>query len=894
MAITTILCAITSNAATATLLVGQSYQTEISASGYHYITVESVTSSNPSVSVTQMGLVVKATINSYFPGETVVTCRLRYQLYAGQSYQSRTHEFTLACNETSVSLSPSSISMHIGETAQLTYGFNRPTYVSPQLQWTSSDDNIVTIGSTGMLTAMAEGNATIYLRSNLGSNTAQCTVNVSATSGSGSGNPESSDSDTAWYNETDSEFEISTVAQMLGFRQLVNQGEHFRNKTVRLIKDIDLTAYNWTTPISNYPNVFEGIFDGDGHSLTIYIDKVESGTQEYYYFGFFGNNWGTIRNLTLKGSVKVDIAGMITYGYIGALCGTSNKLESCVNEASLTFTRSYVKSTGNSDRIGGLAGNCARSIINCINRGNIITHTKYSTKANTNDYHIGGITGYCNETTGCMNMGSIINETAGDSDYGMLREYIGGITGWCVSSEIRRCSNLGSITGNSKFSGIGGIIGGSGGGTKCTDSYVGKCSIRNNRGGSAAYVNSICGQRKYSNETFTNNYSASDITFYNQNRGEAGNTQYSSTQMQTTKFADKLGSTYWLGADGLYPVVKGSPDEYNYYISEVSDITCNSASITTNIPSILGTSVRSWGLLLTLDDGIESYFSGTTDDYVVSLTDLVPDRSYKIRWYAQNLAGKEYYGVFATFTTKPLSPTTCETNTLGVSSAELTGQSYISHASKYGFFIRKNDNLDPGKYYWGALTSDIPEFKLLVSNLEGSTTYSYTAVIELDGIIYAGEELTFVTKSIMTLDPSDFTHTNVTLNGELSSGFDDFYFEFRPYSLPSVIASDIISANREGSRIMTTSPELTLNESYKYRIVAVRNSETYYGDWVEFLFDGEAGIETATSDEIDMKAPVIVYDLSGQIVFHGMMSDLHLKSGIYIVRQNNNVIKIRL
>lgn len=50
------------NAATVTLLVGQSYQSEISATGYHYLSIESVLSTNPSVSATKMGLLVKATV----------------------------------------------------------------------------------------------------------------------------------------------------------------------------------------------------------------------------------------------------------------------------------------------------------------------------------------------------------------------------------------------------------------------------------------------------------------------------------------------------------------------------------------------------------------------------------------------------------------------------------------------------------------------------------------------------------------------------------------------------------------------------------------------------------------------------------------------------------------
>lgn len=887
----TLFPSISLNASTATLFVGQSYQTEISSTGYHYLGIESVSSTNPSVTVVKMGLVVKATVNAFFSGEADVIIRLRYQLYAGQAYQYRNQEFTISCNDTQVNISPVTVSIKPGDTYQLSYDFNHATHVTPSFQWSSSDDAIATVSPSGLITAVSEGNATIYLRSNLGSNTSECRVKVSPAESVSGEDHDSSIVDTSWFNENDYEFEISTLPQLLGFRNLVNQGQHFKDKTIKVTQDIDLSSYNWTIPIGIYPNVFEGTFDGCGHSLKIFIDKTETKVQEYYYFGFFGNLWGTIKNLTLKGMVKVDISGDITYAYVGALCGSSSILESCINETSLTYTRTNFRSAGSSDRIGGLAGSGGKYMINCINRGKVLVRSKYS-NANMNDYRIGGLTGYSCNMTGCINFGTIENEILGNSD-GTLREYIGGICGWCVTDNILRCSNFGDIIGNSNLSAVGGIIGGSGGSSNCSCSYVGKCKIANSRGGSAVYVDGICGMSKNQTDEYSKNYAANDISFTNNFHGGAsGSKKYSSSQMKTLDFAKILGSE-WIGAEGFYPIVKGSPDIAQYYISTISDITCTSVLVSANIGEVLTNRVKSWGVLLTKDDGKESFIPGSGPNYIIKLTELEPGRNYSLRWFAQDDDGKEFYGIFTSFTTKQINPYTSDMINIGVSSAELTGESYLLDAAKCGFFVQKVDNTDNGSYYWGAHLNEDWAFSLNINNLEGGTKYSYSAVVEFEGVLYAGEVKTFTTKSLMTLAPSGFTYSKVQLNGEISQGLSGIQFEFRPLFLPSVIDSDIINAMQNNNLVFASSPTLQLNESYKYRLVAKNGSETIYGDWVEFLFTGITGMEHIVLDTSVDSQEISVYTLYGIRVFNGFYKDFNPALGIYIIKYKGKSYKIK-
>lgn len=547
---TIILSVIQSYGATATLLVGQTYQTEISSTGYHYIAIESISSSNPSVSTTKMGLVAKATINAYFPGESTITIRLKYQLYAGQSYQYRNQVFTLACNGTSINISPASANVKIGESYQLGYGFNRTTYITPSITWSSSDENIATVSASGMVYGKSIGNATIYAKSNLGSNVSTCSIKVSNSNGGENDNPDISGSDKSWYDSSKSEFTLSSASQLLGLRELVNSGNTFQNKTIILSNNIDLSSYNLTVPIgknSSYP--FKGTFNGRGHSVTIKVNHNNNTSQSAAYYGLFGYiSTSTIENLTIKGSIKVEISDMTTYCYIGAFAGYGNGgyINNCANECSIEYSRSYTKSTGNEDFIGGFIGNSLTTLFNCINKAEIACYSRGSS-ANTNGYYIGGICGLANSPIkNCSNFGYIKDVVLGEYNYYSLYEYVGGIAGLVKGMTILRCSNFGNILGKAKNSYIGGLIGGSNGNLTCNESYVGKCDIRSNSSYntySRVMVNTICGRCIGSN-TFTNNYAANDIFLEGRISGQSGNTAFSSFEMKTIDFANTLGAAF--------------------------------------------------------------------------------------------------------------------------------------------------------------------------------------------------------------------------------------------------------------------------------------------------------------------------------------------------------------
>ena len=310
------------NAATATLLVGQTYQTEISSTGYHYLSIESVSSTNPSVAVTKMGLIVKATINAYFPGEADITIRLRYQLYSGQPYQYRNQQFTLACNDTSIDINPSNTALKVGETLQLSYSFNRQTHISPSIYWSSSDESIASVSNSGLVTAKNTGSAQIYAKSNLGSNSAVCSISVTETGDPGSGTIIPSNSDKSWYTSQSREFYLSTPEELMGLRDLVAAGNSFKGKTIYLKKDIDLQNINWTTPIGlSESKPFSGTFDGKNHNISYKINHSTINNATYDYYGLFGYSTGCITNLSVSGSIDIKCSSSINYIHIGGIVG---------------------------------------------------------------------------------------------------------------------------------------------------------------------------------------------------------------------------------------------------------------------------------------------------------------------------------------------------------------------------------------------------------------------------------------------------------------------------------------------------------------------------------------------------------------------------------------------
>ncbi len=159
---------------------------------------------------------------------------------------------------------------------------------------------------------------------------------------------------------------ITSADEFAAFAAAVNAGNTFDGYTIKLAKDIDLDNIEWTpigygsysnttNTIKNGGKIFEGVFDGNGKKVynlkvtTFVGGGTEVGTAAGV--GLFGNNLGTIKNLTVDGAVvRGNYATAVIAGFnCGAIidnCTVKNATVSCV----------YANSEESGDKAGLIVG----------------------------------------------------------------------------------------------------------------------------------------------------------------------------------------------------------------------------------------------------------------------------------------------------------------------------------------------------------------------------------------------------------------------------------------------------------------------------------------------------------------------------------------------------------
>ena len=140
--------------------------------------------------------------------------------------------------------------------------------------------------------------------------------------------------DTSWYNDTDTEFVLTSTAQFAGFAQLCNAGNNFEGKTIMLAADVDLYLEDTSEqadgdpvtfrPIGDYhsDSVFSGTFDGQGH--TIY-NLYQNGWDLGYEWGVYGSYglFGIVDNATIKNLTISGAESYIEGGDVGGIAGSA-------------------------------------------------------------------------------------------------------------------------------------------------------------------------------------------------------------------------------------------------------------------------------------------------------------------------------------------------------------------------------------------------------------------------------------------------------------------------------------------------------------------------------------------------------------------------------------------
>ncbi len=234
------------------------------------------------------------------------------------------------------------------------------------------------------------------------------------------------DVDISWYvgHESDTEFSISTAAQLAGLAKLVNDGNNFSGKTIKLAKDIDLNNQVWT-PIGTQGNPFKGVFDGGQHSVAnLKLENTDDSGSAM--IGLFGNiNSGTVSNLTVSGEVS---EGGIAYD--GGITGNaaSATIVNCISSVKIIDTMgSYIggiagnisgnttiKNCSYTGEMSGVELTCAGGIVGQIEGSGKVQNSyavgTLAVPADGSDTFAGGIVGYGGTAQNCYYLCKVNNE----------------------------------------------------------------------------------------------------------------------------------------------------------------------------------------------------------------------------------------------------------------------------------------------------------------------------------------------------------------------------------------------------------------------------------------------------------------------------------------------------
>ena len=278
------------------------------------------------------------------------------------------------------------------------------------------------------------------------------------------------DVNTSWYNGSSSTYTIKTAEELYGFAHLANTGITFANKTIKLGEDIDLNE-GWTAsespeeamkwaPIGTDTKPFEGIFDGQGHSISgVYVDDTVA------YMGFFGVTGysSEVKNFRLinsyfnqqatsgdgyTGSVAGELRGSMSNVYSNAIVKSGNiqiggMVARTKANANFTTTVDIKDCWFDGKVIGGTTGRYLGGIVAATIRGtcnleNVLFTGVIDTDHNDfeNAVYAGGIIADGKANSTIINLKSVISagQIIGENSGNLVHSVIGRVRTVAVSN----------------------------------------------------------------------------------------------------------------------------------------------------------------------------------------------------------------------------------------------------------------------------------------------------------------------------------------------------------------------------------------------------------------------------------------------------------------------------
>ena len=217
---------------------------------------------------------------------------------------------------------------------------------------------------------------------------------------------------------------IASAEELAMFAKQVNSGTSYSGYTVKLVADIDLSGKTWT-PIGKSGKTFNGIFDGEGHTIkNLMINKP--GLIDVGLFGFTQS--GEVKNFTL---CNASIKGYLD---VGAIAGTP-------------YTSKYtnITLTGKVEvdgfaYVGGMLGKNAYADLTDLT---IDAEAGSYVKADSQNYrtYIGGVVGFMGEG------GQTVKNVRSNIDVIGTTCDVGGITGIAhYGNTFVNCSSSGKVS----------------------------------------------------------------------------------------------------------------------------------------------------------------------------------------------------------------------------------------------------------------------------------------------------------------------------------------------------------------------------------------------------------------------------------------------------------------
>ena len=259
--------------------------------------------------------------------------------------------------------------------------------------------------------------------------------------------------DTSWYNDEDSEFTLTSAEQLAGLGSLVDSGNTFGGKTIKLDIDMDLEAYDEDgnrinfNPIGHSSNdkSFNGVFDGQGHTIKNMYQQSDLSAWQYEgeYYGLFAyTNGAEIKNLNIEGTY-------ISSGRNEAAAVVGNAVDTKFSN----ITVSDVTLIAYNNSAGGVAAECYGE---CYFEDIVVDEeTVIGPLWGTYDVRLGGVVGmvqsgnkvtFRNIEVACQL--DAINDVAANYQYwqyrysGMLIGHVDGVNGVADPTDYVTCENV--------------------------------------------------------------------------------------------------------------------------------------------------------------------------------------------------------------------------------------------------------------------------------------------------------------------------------------------------------------------------------------------------------------------------------------------------------------------